>query len=79
MNNRLAEAHIGKGRKWEFSEFVNENAKDILVGRTGQITRNVEIIDAKKSTIGGVKSVSVRVRDNVGNEYWTELEEVSLD
>ncbi|PIE92795.1 hypothetical protein CO726_24835 [Bacillus fungorum] len=71
MNNRLAEAHTGKGFKWNFSE--------LLVGRTGQITRNVEIIDAKESTIGGVKSISIRVRDNIGNEYWTELEEVSLD
>lgn len=79
MNNRLAEAHIGKGFKWNLSELVNENAKDILVGRTGQITRNVEIIDAKESTIGGVKSISVRVRDNVGNEYWTEFEEVSFN
>lgn len=77
MNNRLAEAHIGKGGK--LSKFVNINAKDILVGRTGQITRNVEIIDAKESTIGGVNSISVRVRDNIGNEYWTEFEEVSFD
>ncbi|MGF2715721.1 MULTISPECIES: hypothetical protein [Bacillus cereus group] len=32
-----------------------------MVGRTGQIIRNVEIIDAKEATIGGVKSVSVRL------------------
>ncbi|MEB8675375.1 hypothetical protein P4H08_19000 [Bacillus cereus] len=71
------ESHAGKGAK--LSKFVNVNAKDMLVGRTGQITRNVEIVDAKESTIGGVKSISVRVRDNVGNEYWTEFEEVSFD
>ncbi|MED1384441.1 hypothetical protein [Bacillus mycoides] len=55
-------------------EYVSETRRD-LIGQTGQITRNVEIIDAKESREG----VSVRVSDNVGNEYWTDLEDVSLD
>ncbi|WP_180235415.1 hypothetical protein [Bacillus cereus] len=55
-------------------EYVSETRND-LIGQTGQITRNVEIVDAKESREG----VSVRVSDNVGNEYWTDLEDVSLD
>lgn len=55
-------------------EYVPETRHD-LIGQTGQITRNVEIVDAKESPGG----VSVRVSDNVGNEYWTDLEDVSLD
>lgn len=55
-------------------EYVSETRHD-LIGQTGQITRNVEIVDAKESREG----VSVRVSDNVGNEYWTDLEDISLD
>lgn len=46
-----------------------------LVGQTGFITRNIEIIDAKETEHG----VSVRVSDNVGEVYWTDFDDVELD
>ncbi|EJR67512.1 hypothetical protein IIO_00500 [Bacillus cereus VD115] len=46
-----------------------------LVGQTGSITRNIEIIDAKENEHG----VSVRVSDNVGEVYWTDFDDVELD
>lgn len=45
-----------------------------LIGQTGLITRNIEIIDAKETEHG----VSVRVSDNVGEVYWTDFDDVEL-
>ncbi|WP_218014644.1 hypothetical protein [Bacillus toyonensis] len=50
-----------------------------LIGQTGQIIRNVEVIDAKESTVGGTQSIDIRVSDNMGEVYWTSLENVELD
>jgi hypothetical protein len=49
--------------------------RDDLIGQTGSITRNFTIIDAKEGRFG----VDIRVRDDRGEEYWTSLEDVSLD
>ncbi|MEX3422044.1 hypothetical protein EQ803_27675 [Bacillus thuringiensis] len=46
-----------------------------LIGQTGTITRNIEIIDATETKHG----VSVRVSDNVGEVYWTDLNDVELN
>ncbi|CUB12490.1 hypothetical protein BN2127_JRS1_04277 [Bacillus cereus] len=46
-----------------------------LIGKTGTITRNIEIIDATETEHG----VSVRVSDNVGEVYWTDLNDVELN
>lgn len=62
---------------------AEENAikREDLIGRTGSVTRQIEIIDAKEYNTNGIKSVNVRVSDNFGNEYWTTLEDddISLD
>ncbi|EJP81275.1 hypothetical protein [Bacillus cereus] len=50
-------------------------ARPDLIGQTGSITRSIEIIDAKETEHG----VSVRVSDNVGEVYWTDLNDVELD
>ncbi|WP_179191708.1 hypothetical protein [Bacillus thuringiensis] len=56
---------------------IKEVAKtrDDLIGQTGTITRNIEIIDATETKHG----VSVRVSDNVGEVYWTDLNDVELN
>jgi hypothetical protein len=46
-----------------------------LIGQTGTRTTQVEIIDAKEYETG----VSVQVSDNMGEVYWTDLDEVDLD
>lgn len=46
-----------------------------LIGQTGSITRNIKIVDAKEYPTG----VSIRVSDNMGEEYWTSLEDIDLD
>ncbi|PGR97622.1 hypothetical protein COC68_12930 [Bacillus thuringiensis] len=46
-----------------------------LIGQTGTITRNIEIIDATETEHG----VSVRVSDNVGEVYWADLNDVELN
>ncbi|TVX93011.1 hypothetical protein [Paenibacillus agilis] len=52
--------------------------RDDLIGQTGSITRNFEIIGAREYEGG---SVEIRIRDNMGNEYWTSMEDelISLD
>ena len=49
--------------------------RDDLIGQTGSITRQITIIDAKEYPTG----VSVRVRDENGEEYSTGLEDIELD
>lgn len=56
-------------------KFAGEKDRPDLIGQTGSITRNVKIVDAKEGKYG----VDVRVEDNVGDSYWTGLEDVSLD
>jgi hypothetical protein len=46
-----------------------------LIGLTGTITRNFKILDALEYPTG----VSVRVEDNMGEEYWTSLEDLELE
>lgn len=55
-------------------EFEPKTRKD-LINQTGSITRKIKIVDAKEYPMG----VYVRVSDNMGEEYWMELEEVELD
>ncbi|MCI1696479.1 hypothetical protein [Aneurinibacillus aneurinilyticus] len=53
--------------------------RDDLIGATGSVTRQLEVIDAKEYNMGGCESVSIRVRQDNGEEYWTGLEDVDLD
>jgi hypothetical protein len=46
-----------------------------LIGLKGSITREITIVDAQEYETG----VSIRVSDNMGEEYWTSLEDVDLD
>ncbi|KAB2334294.1 hypothetical protein [Bacillus mesophilum] len=46
-----------------------------LIGKTGTISRNVKIIDALEYPT----SVSIRVQDEMGEEYWTGLEDADID
>lgn len=47
-----------------------------LIGATGSVTRRIEVLDAKESDWG----VEIRISDNMGNTYWTSLDEdISLD
>lgn len=50
-------------------------ARPDLIGVTGSVTRNITVIDAREYPTG----VSIRVSDNMGEEYWTDLEDVDLD
>ncbi|OXB99591.1 MULTISPECIES: hypothetical protein [Bacillus] len=64
----------------EISKLVDDiengaKSRPDLIGQTGTITRTIEIIDATESEHG----VSVRVSDNVGEVYWTDLQDVELD
>lgn len=46
-----------------------------LVGATGSYTRHFKVVDAKEYPTG----VSVRISDDMGEEFWTGLEDVDLD
>ncbi|EJR22355.1 hypothetical protein [Bacillus cereus] len=64
----------------EISKLVDDiengaKSRPDLIGQAGTIIRNIEIIDATESEHG----VSVRVSDNVGEVYWTDLQDVELD
>ncbi|HFK1754160.1 TPA: hypothetical protein ACGXP3_004628 [Bacillus cereus] len=64
----------------EISKLVDDiengaKSRPDLIGQTGTITRNIEIIDATESE----HDVLVRVSDNVGEVYWTDLQDVELD
>ncbi|MED4914343.1 hypothetical protein [Parageobacillus thermoglucosidasius] len=54
---------------------VHPKTRTDLIGLTGSVTRRITIIDAKEYPTG----VSVRVSDETGEEYWTELEDIELD
>jgi hypothetical protein len=50
--------------------------KNSLVGKTGIITKDIVIVDAKESA----HEINIRVRESDGEEYWTSLDsDVSLD
>ncbi|QYY44768.1 hypothetical protein ACKE5C_19185 (plasmid) [Aneurinibacillus thermoaerophilus] len=53
--------------------------REDLIGATGSITRQIEVIDAEEYDHGSFKSVSIMVREDNGEEYWTSLEDVDLD
>lgn len=64
----------------EISKFLDDiengaKKRPDLIGQTGTIARNIEIIDATETKHG----ISVRVSDNVGEVYWTDLQDVELD
>ncbi|MCM3487861.1 hypothetical protein M3689_00920 [Alkalihalophilus marmarensis] len=46
-----------------------------LIGTTATRTLDLKIVDAHEYEEG----VSIRVVDNMGEEYWTGLEDVELD
>ncbi|WP_340373728.1 hypothetical protein [Peribacillus sp. FSL E2-0218] len=46
-----------------------------LIGKTGSVTRKLTIVDAKEYPTG----TEIRVSDNMGDEYWTGLEDIDLD
>ncbi|MGE6379989.1 hypothetical protein [Peribacillus muralis] len=56
-------------------EWTDSKARPDLIGQTGSVTRNLTIVDAKEYPTG----TSVRVSDNMGEEYWTGLEDIDLD
>lgn len=56
----------------------NTVKREDLIGRTGSITREIKIIDAEESVIGGAKSVNIRVEDKAGNVYWTTMEDENI-
>ncbi len=56
---------------------MSEHKAADLIGTTGQYIRNFTIVDAKDGDHG---TVDIRVSDDMGNVFWTELDEsVSLD
>lgn len=46
-----------------------------LIGQEGSYTKYVTVIDAKQSENG---EVNVRVRDSMGEVYWTGLDNIDL-
>lgn len=55
-------------------EFEAKKRTD-LIGQTGSVTRNFTIVDALEYPTG----VSIRVSDDMGEEYWTGLDDIDLD
>jgi hypothetical protein len=55
-------------------QLTEEQVKE-LIGQTGSTTKRITVIDAKKGKYG----VDVRVSDNMGETYWTGLEDIDLD
>ena len=56
-------------------KWVEGKVRTDLIGQAGSVTRQLTIVDAKEYPTG----ISVRVLDNMGEEYWTELEDIDLD
>lgn len=52
-----------------------EKRRTDLIGRTGTLTTSVEVVDAMQSEHG----IDIRVKDGIGETYWTNLDEVELD
>lgn len=71
IGDRLAE------KNWREVRTLNSEPKtrDDLIGLKGMITRNVTVVDAKEYPTG----VSIRVCDDMGEEYWTDLEDADLN
>ncbi|MGW8956636.1 hypothetical protein [Paenibacillus sp. NPDC055715] len=55
-------------------QLTDQQVRD-LIGQTGSTTKRIKVIDAKK----GKHGVDVRVSDNMGETYWTGLEDIDLD
>ncbi|MGG0284105.1 hypothetical protein ABEY41_03040 [Peribacillus butanolivorans] len=51
------------------NETIHKKRAD-LIGKTGEITKDIEIIDADEREHG----ISVRVRESSGEVYWTTLD-----
>ncbi|KEK22499.1 hypothetical protein [Bacillus gaemokensis] len=49
--------------------------REDLIGDTGTITKSFTVVDAQEGSHG----VDVRVRESGGEEYWTSLDDISLD
>ncbi|MEX3713617.1 hypothetical protein ABFV99_14585 [Cytobacillus horneckiae] len=56
-------------------EWIEKKARPDLVGQTATVTRNLTIVDAEEYSTG----ISVRVQDEMGDEYWTGLDDIDLD
>jgi hypothetical protein len=55
---------------------LGEKPRTDLIGQTGSYTRTFTIIDATEGKYG----VDIRVTDNMGNTFWTTLDDdISLD
>jgi hypothetical protein len=52
-----------------------EKKREDFIGLTGTRTLSLKIIDARIYPT----TVAIRVQDNLGDEYWTELEDIDLD
>lgn len=48
-----------------------DRENSLLVGRTGQITKEVTVVDVHKGKFG----TDIRVKEDDGEEYWTNLNE----
>ncbi|MDQ0268921.1 hypothetical protein [Cytobacillus purgationiresistens] len=56
-------------------EWTESKARPDLVGQTATVTRNLTIVDAREYSTG----ISVRVQDEMGDEYWTGLDDIDLE
>jgi hypothetical protein len=54
---------------------IQSKQRPDLIGLKGSITREITVIDAQEYESG----ISIRVTDNMGEEYWTSLEDADLD
>ncbi|MEH7771264.1 hypothetical protein [Bacillus velezensis] len=52
------------------NEMKNEIERTDLIGKSGEITKNIEIVDA----IQRGEIVSVRVKEDDGDSYWVILD-----
>ncbi|QGU47818.1 MULTISPECIES: hypothetical protein [Bacillus] len=52
------------------NEMKNEIKRTDLIGKSGEITKNIEIVDA----IQRGEIVSVRVKEDDGDSYWVILD-----
>ncbi len=54
----------------KMNEMKNEIKRTDLIGKSGEITKNIEIVDA----IQRGEIVSVRVKEDDGDSYWVILD-----
>ncbi|ODB61387.1 hypothetical protein [Paenibacillus polymyxa] len=61
---------------------MGEKQRTDLIGQTGSYTRTFTVVDAKEGEDfkGRPTPVQIRISDNMGNTFWTELDDdISLD